>query len=210
MKTVLLTTLCFFFACMSFAQLKSKKILNKKISSEILAKPSNAKLKDVAPPKNFDINKISKLKVSQDKLKLPSRKKTRITPKRPYNSNLELTYQGRYNKNYFMLSDILGSIITYNAQRGKEYRLKLVLADKKYLVQEFNTDYSNGHVALKVGNRGDWYSIPVNQNKREINFVFKAVQAGRIQVILSGIYTPNWDWGDDLLLPIKSIQVDEI
>ena len=177
MKTVSLTTLCFFFVCMSFAQLRSKKIPGKKMGLEILAKPSSVKLKDVAPPKNFDISKISRLKVPQDKLKLPSRKKTRITPVRPYNPSLEFTYQGRYSKNYFILSDILGSIITYNAQRGKEYRLKLVLADKKYLLQEFNTDYSNGHVAIKVGNGGSWYSIPVNQNKREINFVFKATQA---------------------------------
>ena len=138
--------------------------IEKKLGLNNAVKPSNVKLKDVALPKNFDIKKAKKLEVPTGKIKLPARKKVKITPLRPYNPNLQLEFNGYYSKNYFITSY---GTISFNAQRGKEYRMKMVLADKKYLVEDLGSDFPNGDALIKIGLHGEWRSIPVNRTERE-------------------------------------------
>ena len=210
MKTICSILLSLTFVCASFAQIGNKKIATKSISSVISVKPSNVNLKEVKLPRSFDVRKAAGLNVPQNKLSAPSRKSVKITTLRPYNPNLELWFEGQYSKNYFLLGGIFGGVVTYNAQRGKEYRMKVILSSKKALIQDFDSDFSNGSVSILIGNEDEWRTIPVNRNKREFSLVFSAATAGKIEIKLVGIVTPNWDMGDELWLPIKSIQVDEI
>lgn len=209
MKTICSTIICLVMSCTMFAQI-GKKNIGKNLPSVISVKPSGTKLNKKLP-RSFDINKLSKLNVPQSKMKLPSRKKVKITPIRPYNPNMDITFKGKYSKNYFAIADILyGGLVIFNAQKGKEYRMKIALADRNHLLRDFNTDYPNGRVAIYVGSYEEGYSMPVSQSNRELSFLFRAAQAGKIQIALYGIISDNWKWGDDFWLPIKSIQVDEI
>ncbi|WP_445381333.1 hypothetical protein [Robiginitalea sp. IMCC43444] len=210
MKTISSTLLSLLFISVAFGQIGKSKITTRNLGSVVSVQPSNAKLDKVALPKSFDIRKATPLKVPQSKLNLPSRKSVKITTLRPYNPNMELWFEGSYSKDYFMLSGVFGGVVTYNAQRGKEYRMKILLTSKKTLLKNFGRDYANGSVSVAIGDENEWYSIPVNQREREINLVFTAARAGRIQIKLVGVVTPNWDWGDELWIPIKAIQVDEI
>ncbi len=211
----ILTILILFIMHSSIAQIGNK-LPMKDIKSTISVNPDNAQLSDVGLPRNFNIKKISRFKVPREKLNLPSRNKVKITPLKPYSSNLELSFQGRYNKHYFLLGNIHsaslgdGGIITFNAQKGKEYRMKVSLTDKKNLLAHLRTDFPNGDVVIKIGRQGTYYSIPVNQNNREFSIVFSAAKAGKINFILHGIMSSNYECCKPLWLPIKSIEVDEI
>tara|TARA_R110000868_G_scaffold68570_1_gene202702 strand:- start:2669 stop:3316 length:648 start_codon:yes stop_codon:yes gene_type:complete len=215
MKTILSTLFSLVFICSAFAQIGNKPLGNKMaykdLGSVILVKPSNVKLKDVGLPRSFNPSKTSRLEVPQAKLKLPSRKKVKITPISPYNPNLEFSFDGMYSKYYLMVSSTYrGGLITFNAQRGKEYRMKVALTDKKHLIEEFNADFPNGEVGINIGSPDNWHIVTVNQSQRQFTIVFTAAQSGQLQIAFNGIFTPNWKWGDELWLPIKSIEIDEI
>ncbi|MEY8020929.1 hypothetical protein AB8P51_08870 [Muriicola sp. SD30] len=215
MKTITLTICSLFFVCVSIAQLGNRtlgnKIATKDLGSVVSVRPGNLTLKDVGLPRSYSIRKTSKVMIPKGKLALPSRKKVKITPLRPFNPSLEIAFVGKYSRNYMIISDALyGGLLTFNAEKGKEYRMKVILADKNHLLADFNQDYPSGEIGVLIGDGGDGYSIPVSPAKREINFLFKAVQGGKIQITLYGIFTHDWNWGDELWLPIKSIQVDEI
>lgn len=217
MKTLFTTIFFLLFICSSFAQIGNKTLGNNKLSSKNLGtsisiKPSRLTLKDVALPKNFDINKASRLEVPAEKLKLPSRKKMKITPINPYNPNLDLEVMGAYCKRYFLSQD--GAIVNFNAQKGKEYRIKVLLSPKSDFPDFYPDDFPNGDVIIWFGNDRTEYSIPVTQTKREFSLIFNAVQAGSIQIILYGIVPHGMEWRNNAQIPawmpIKAIEVDEI
>ena len=218
MKTLFITFFSLVFVCASFAQIGNKKIATKNINAVISAKPSNKSLKNVKVSKKLNLKKLPKLYVPEDKLRLPAtRKVARISALKPYSSNLDISYRGSYNKNYLLLGgfafgpfDTPPGLVTFNAQRGKQYRMKVVLAPKKQLEKDFSRDFPEGSVSISIGDLIKWHSLPVDRQTREFNIVFTAAQAGKIQIFINGIIYSDWDWGDILWLPIKSIQVDEI
>jgi len=221
MKTIFTTILCIIWSLSSIAQIKtsSKTIASKNLNTAISVKPTNKSLEQVKIPRSFDPKKASPLRVPKDKLNTkPAGRSVKITPLRPYASNLEFSFRGLYSKQYLLLDGTgMGplnnpiGLITFNAQKGKEYRLKIKLSDKKNLPASYpGGDFAEGDISVLMGDQGSWQRLSVNRGTREVNIVFSAAQAGRIQFFLNGIYSPGWDWGDPLLLPIKSIQVDEI
>ena len=218
MKTLCTTIFSLIFICASFAQIGNKKIATKNIGSVISVKPSNKSLRKVKVSRNLNLKRLPKLYVPEGKLRRPSSGKiARISSLKPYSSNLEISYRGYYDKNYLMLGghpfgplDSPPGLVTFNAQRGKQYRMNVVLASKKHLEKDLGTDFPEGNVSISIGDLLKWHSLPVNRQTREFNIVFTAAQAGRIQIFLMGIINAEWDWGDILWLPIKSIKVDEI
>ena len=218
MKTIYSTILSVFFICASYAQIGNKKIATKNLSSVITVKPSNKSLKKVKVPKKLNLKKLPKLNVPEDKLRRPpSRRVAKISSLKPYSSNLEILYNGSYSKNYLLLGgfpfgpfDSPPGLVTFNAQRGKQYRMKVVLAPKNHLEKDFGQDFPEGDVSISIGDLLKWHSLPVDRQTREFNLVFTAAQAGKIQIFINGIIYRDWDWGKTLWLPIKSIQVDEI
>lgn len=210
MKKVILTLAAILISFTLSAQL-GKKVAEKKLGSVLTVKPGNLSFKNAELTKNFKVSKLPILKVTEKELKTPSRKKVKITPKKLYHQHLEIRFSGIYTKNYFISGDhINGGIIYFNAQQNKRYRLKIALADRKHLLADSNQDFPNGLASIKVGNQGRWHSVNVNQNQREINMLFSTSEAGRIPIVVHGVFTSNWKWGDELSLPIKYIQVDEI
>ncbi len=220
MRTILTTMLCIALTGISYGQLgnTNKKIASKNIGASISVKSTNKTLKQVKIPRNLDMKKLPALKVPKGKLAAPrSGKSTRITPLKPYTQNLQLIFVGRYSSKYLVLGgfkqgplDGPTGLITFNAQRGKEYRMKISLSHKKDLVKDFQKDFAEGDVAISIGGQTNWQSIPVNHQNREINLVFTASQAGPIQFFISGIYTPDWNWNKVAMLPIRAIVIDEI
>ncbi|WP_435623335.1 hypothetical protein [Flagellimonas sp.] len=210
MKRVILTVICAFVSIGLSAQL-GKKVAEKKLGSVLTVKPGDLSFKNAELTKNFKASKLPILNVTEKELKIPSRKKVKITPKKLYHQHLEIRFSGIYTKNYIISGDYInGGIIYFNAQQNKRYRLKIVLADRKHLLADLNKDFPNGLASIQVGNQGRRYSVNVNQNNREINMLFTTSEAGRIPIVIHGIFTSNWKWGDELSLPIKYIQVDEI
>ena len=94
--------------------------------------------------------------------------------------------------------------ITFNAQRGKEYRLKIKLTNDRYR----GKSYSDGEVLVNF-NGSDHRVLVSRASGGEINIVFSAVQAGGIYFAFTGInpWPDGSSWHE---LPIESIQVDEI
>ena len=216
MKTLYVTLLCLGFVCSSFAQIGKKKIVGKNLGLELAVKPGKIDLQNKTFPKGFSFKKLPELKVAKTKLELPTKRGTKITSQRLYSSNLKFLFHGRYNANYIKVTPqkscsggldctvhhtFFNGTITFNAQRGKEYRLKIKLVN--------NSRYSDGEIIISFN--GSDYRVPVLSlsGGPEINVVFSASQAGYIYFAFTGInpWPDGSSWHE---LNIKSIQVDEI
>jgi len=179
--------------------------------------------------KKLKVNSLRKVTISKTDLLKRSRKKSRINPLKPYTSTLQIDYHGAYSKDAFILMQrpldnnnaILkySALVKFNAQRGKEYRMKIVVDSAPAI----------GTVILEIG--GAEYTSEIGEGTTEINFVFTAKDAGYLVFGISPLQVedlrtrqeipsfrnyppiPNPFFGasaQSMALPIKYIQIDEI
>jgi len=222
---MIIISMLLMFSINSYAQIN--KNINTKVSNKTI---NNKNLNNFKPiriskttrklstiNKNWNIKKLSKLSIPIDIRNTPSRKNVKITPKKPYHPYLRFEFTGRYTPEILKLEsshpnrtqattsgfiyDYWLGLITFNAQKGKVYRLKIITtstgaANKNYI----------GNVLVKIGNRDPVYS-EISRQEHEIIVLFEPINNGGFYFQFSGV---DPDIGKPNYISIKSIQVDEI
>ncbi len=148
------------------------------------------------------------LNVSKEVLMLPSSKKYRITPKKPFDNGLSFSFYGNYSVQAFTVSPRLSGntnnshsknqyytysgFILFNAKINKEYRVKIDLAEVR----------GSGKILIN-----DQISS-VSSTNRTINYVFGTSSNGQ-HVITISPYERNGAINPEGF-KITSIQIDEL
>ncbi|WOD43522.1 hypothetical protein [Hwangdonia lutea] len=223
-KKLAITSLLALFMLSGQAQIRQ----NKKISSKAaisanantLSKVKIESLKASQFNKNIQLEKLLKLDISEKDLKARSNKSVKISPSKPFVPGLDISFHGRYSKDYFRLlpksatgleplaqlivSDevynqifLFSADITCNVRRGKEYRVII----KTNLERD-------GIVVVHMGHTS--YYIEALKAENELAFVFWSQQAGYMTLSISPLLESTYKPYKIHSLPIKSIRVDEI
>lgn len=250
MKTIFTTIICFALSFGTLAQgsintkVNTRKVLgnNNAVKAVIDSKVNITDLKGAKYTKSLKQSKLPLLGISKEDLSKNARKSLKITPQRPVHTNLYISFYGEYSKDAFILnyrpkakdgkSYKYSGFINFNAQRGKEYRVKIRLdmgiRDGAYRALRNSGASQQGTVFLELGDME--YRAEVNGRQNEINFVFTARTAGFVTIGVSPLQKTTGEksiqvpqgfhpmvptapvvpgYSSDALA-IKSIQVDEI
>lgn len=212
----ILILLLLFSSVTTQAQIKLKKETiktNKQISKQIKID------KDIPVIKKLNIKQLesAKTRISNPKpinidpnlLKTSSRKTWRIYAKKPYDSELSISFFGNYSLEGFTVSPrLLGNnnnayssndyytysaFINFYAKAGKEYRLKVELKD---IIKKRGTIEVNDQIST------------VSQSNRTIYYVFKTQSNGSHIIMLSPYKIADAVNPSDFT--ISSIQIDQI
>ena len=148
------------------------------------------------------------LVVNKDLLSIPSKKKYRITPKKPYDNGLGFAFFGQYSPSFFKVSPrfsgnsikvysrndyyTYSGFIIFNAQANKDYRVEIRLKDV----------IGSGKITIN-----DQISS-VSASNQTINYIFSTSSAGQY-IITLGPYELNGGV-NPIDFNISSIQIDEL
>lgn len=217
MKTlskILILALCLspFLGQAQFVPQKTKIEKPTNISTKVNVKSKIPTLKKADLKKlqssKLDLSNATPLKVSKELLTLPSKKKYRITPKKPYDNGLSFGVFGNYSIEAFTVSPRLSGqtsnaysrneyytysgFIMFNARAGKEYRVKIELKDVR----------GSGKIII------DDQTSSVSSSNSTINYVFRASSNGQYIISLSPYERNGAINPEDF--KITSVQIDEI
>jgi len=223
MKTIskIIILVLFLSPILSQGQIKpSKSVKNKSVKIKEPSQPLvSTKLKNSIPKlKKTNIRALESakskivnpkaLKIDKRLLTVPSKRNYRITPKKPYDNGLRLSFYGHYSTKGFTVSPRLAGnevnhfsrneyftysgIIIFNAKANKEYRVEIELKDV--------------HGSGKIIINDQTSSISAANNT--INYIFSTTSGGEYAIALSP-YERNGNVNPSDF-KISSIEIDEI
>ena len=168
--------------------------------------------------KGQKISDIPLVKFPEQKLKIRASKSWKVTPQRPRIPGLTFEFDGSYKTRNFLLvathihtrATRSGNLyrtypgrITFTAQKGGEYRMKISLATSHFPVDIWGNE---PYMLVQLGDREIRTSLKDISNK-EINVVFTTPNAGMINIGISGV-SPDREKASSLA--ISAIQIDKI
>lgn len=223
----ILTFLANMLPAIVFAQFTTTKVptTNPAIKSQTLSATnlnSNiikaGRLDKLEPPKALTEKEISSfpiLKFSPEELERNRQKYWEITPRKPYETGMELTHWGTFTSNAILMTPVIRYVIntdydyyTYstrisvNLLEGKDYKLILAVEPKSFP--------PGSTVIFKVGT--SQFRIEWPSNKNEIQVLFNNTFTGQQVIEISPVQIPNRGRNLDAMqeFAIKSIRLEEL
>lgn len=148
---------------------------------------------------NTKISSIPSLNVTEEDLRRSARKSVRITPSKPIQSQLSISFYGEFTKDYFLLNYRpfaqdrgtykYSGFIRYNAVRGRTYRVKVALDMQVRDGLSDNGATRSGVVLVNLGGRE--YRIEVSGQNSDLDLLFKAEVGGITTIAVSPLQIPR-------------------
>jgi|GEM_PF-6162684 len=187
---------------------------------------------------NTKISSIPSLNVTEEDLRRSARRSVRITPSKPIQQQLSISFFGEFTKDYFLLNYRpfaqdrstykYSGFIRYNAVRGRTYRVKIALDMQVRDGLSDNGATRSGVVLINLGGRE--YQIEVSGQNSDLDLLFKAEVGGITTIAVSplqisrqsssapslprslypSVPTPGLGNYHSDALAIKYVQIDEI
>lgn len=195
--------------------IKSQNISNSRLNTSIV---KAGKLDKLEPPKSLTEKEISSfpiVKFSPEDLNRTRQKYWELTPRKPYETGMELTHWGTFTNSAFLMTPVIRYIIntdydyyTYttrisvNLVAEKDYKLILGIEPKSFP--------AGSTVIFKVGN--SQFRIEWPSNKNEIQVLFNNSFSGQQIIEISPVQIPNKGRNLDAMqeFAVKSIRLEEL
>lgn len=233
MKTIVSILILLTSIEVAHAQINTGKI-NPKVNTKTFSSKSSLLKTNVIPTvpagKLFDrefpksplknLNTVKRIELNKTQKNAKGKRTWEINARKPQVSGLEISYHGWYSKKGFEIkghdkadfpTNIMGAWITFNAQKGKTYRLKikpaasvLRLGGEHEVFIYFVGPLTNGQI-----DPDRFRKVRLSRTEPEINVLFEAEKAGQLQFVLSERKSMK---GNEGFFPwtINTIQVDEM